>query len=485
MTINFRARVIEGNGRGTGAIHFPDEKKELLNDGMLLRMFVYEKQQHFYAPVLNIRRRKGIYIPKRIALGLPRSVLRWKAKSPDGFYAPIAKDGTVYIPRNVVAKYNLKKNDIVKIVLIEQNNKSQVFYKKIYSLQRPGRSNENIIRVSPKFCRADILFRLEKLPIKPPKSSLLRTHLRQGMNYAFTKNGFLVLFQGNKVPVIVNPCVSWEKLARYLGAYFSDGTKKGNSWAITASTFLQARWYLRMHKELIKDAKPELVLVYTNHNADGAEITLLRKKWETELGQKVNSIRVLQAKGANGSKWNKYGSLVIREPRQILLDVYSRLLDGLIQQIYRRKDKKLGWEFLHGVLEGDGCVPATRRGHLSISTNDIEYNVIQQVLFTIGLKFKVISGKGHGRSIRIGALDLLRNFPFIIPHIFNYYPKRRATFFKRLNTVGAVKFLLNEHRPASWVKLWLRKNGFVNKNYKLTDKGKRLRKDLETGIINI
>jgi hypothetical protein len=50
----------------------------------------------------------------------------------------------------------------------------------------------------------------------------------------------------------VNTNLKLSDLAFYLGAYFADGTRKGNSWAICASTFEQAKYYLKMHNFWLK-----------------------------------------------------------------------------------------------------------------------------------------------------------------------------------------------------------------------------------------
>ena len=60
-------------------------------------------------------------------------------------------------------------------------------------------------------------------------------------------------------------------LTFYLGAYFADGTRKGNSWGICASIFEQAKYYLKMHKFLIKDSKPEFTISYTDINKNNYE----------------------------------------------------------------------------------------------------------------------------------------------------------------------------------------------------------------------
>ena len=44
--------------------------------------------------------------------------------------------------------------------------------------------------------------------------------------------------------------------------------------------------------------------------------------------------------------------------------------------------------------------------------------------------------------------------------------------------VGAVQFLAGDHKSPAWIKAWLRNNGFVNKNYKITRNGLNLSNNL-------
>ena len=44
--------------------------------------------------------------------------------------------------------------------------------------------------------------------------------------------------------------------------------------------------------------------------------------------------------------------------------------------------------------------------------------------------------------------------------------------------MGATKFLIGDHKPASWVKVWLRDNELCDNIYNITPKGIKLGQEL-------
>lgn len=296
-------------------------------------------------------------------------------------------------------------------------------------------------------------------------------------HYAFIDDSSAIIFRGNKMPVIVDTKINLVDFASYLGAYFADGTKKGNSWAICISTFKQAKYYLKMHNLLVKDSKPEFTISYTNvYNINENQLKRrLAKIWGKEIGIKVDKFRIREPSGKLISKWNKYGTLVVREHRQILLDIYNTLLDSLLREILSKKDKKLALDFLCGVMEGDGSASSQQPGCVTIWTNKEDVSVLENILKVLEIKYNVGKKGKNGYFLNIGALEILRNLHFLKDKIFALYLKRRKILFERLKTVGATKFLVGNHEPTNWVKAWLRKNGFTDKNYKIIRKGAELR----------
>ena len=177
---------------------------------------------------------------------------------------------------------------------------------------------------------------------------------------------------------------------------------------------------------------------------------------------------------------------MIKENRQVLLELYNALIASLLEEIKHTNNIELAIDFFCGVLEGDGSVPSKTHGHITIATNKHEYKAIEDVIKVTGIKSKTTFDSPNRVSIRIGSLEILRNFDHLKDKIFAFYPKRKRMLFERLQTVGAVKFLMEQnHEPTGWVKAWLKKNGFVDNNYELTKKGLKLRKDLKTCIKSV
>jgi len=401
----------------------------------------------------------------------------------DGFYAPVAFDGRMYIPEDVIKNRSLYKNDIVSIKAIENNKIIHKEYTKIYLYTRLKRKKKEFIcYLNKNLYGKNLVFQIEKLPTIPQnrKISPLIAQLFRGMHYAFIDKDSAIIFQGNKVPAIINSSFKLSDFVTYLGAYFADGTRKGNYWAICASTFEQARYYLKMHNLLIKDSKPEFIISYTNiYNINENDLKRnLAEIWYKEAGVNVDKFRIRSSTGKLISKWNKYGTFIMREPRQILIDVYGTLLKLLIKEILFKKDEKLAIDFLCGVMEGDGCAPAAKRGHVMIFTNKNDVHTLENILKVAEIRFKVVRDSETKYALRIGALEILRNFRHLKDKIFSLYSKRKRIFFERLNEIKTVKFLIENHEPASGVKAWLRDNDFCDKNYKITDKGLKLGKEL-------
>jgi hypothetical protein len=88
--------------------------------------------------------------------------------------------------------------------------------------------------------------------------------------------------------------------------------------------------------------------------------------------------------------------------------------------------------------------------------------------------------------MRLNALELLSKLELIWNKIFVYYPERREKFIERFSKIGAVRFIIGEQNYcASWVKAWLKNNGILNKEYKLTAKGLKVKNCLSRMIKSV
>jgi len=485
MKIKFVSHIKKGNKSGTGVFYIPKNKIDLfgLGDWVNVRL---SKNVSFFSKIIFYSHRLGIYVPKNLVKThkLINKEVEIQMKKIKGFYAPVASDGRVYLPCDIVKTESLHQNDIISIKAIENNKVIQEKYVKIYMTTRPKRRQREFICYLDKVLyNKTLLFQIKKLSSVPRNGKInpVIAKLLQDIYYAFIDKDSVIIFKGNKVPAIIDTNLKYSDLAFYLGAYFADGTKKGNSWAICASAFEQARYYLKIHNFLIKDSKPEFTISYTNiYNIEENKLKKdLAEIWQKEVGIKINKFRIRKPSGKSISKWNKYGTLVIREHRQILLDFYNVLLKSSINEILSKEDKKLALDFICGVMEGDGCASATERGHITIFTNKEDICILENILKRTYMKFKATK-KENKYSLRIGALEILRNFHLLKEKIFILYPKRKKALFERLKTVGAIKFLIGNHGSTNWVKSWLRNNGFVDKNYEITKNGL----DLSNNLLN-
>jgi len=453
MKLKFVSQIRKGNNQGTGFIAFPEGKTNLFNLNDWVKVEVLKNQ--FFGKIIFYSGRLGVYIPKHIVREnrLANKEAEIHVEKVDGFHAKIYPDGRIHIPQNIIRKLNLKQNEIVLIKGIKDNKVIREKYSKLHLAIRAQRNEKEYTCVFDKsFYGKELTFKIEKLPteIEKIKPSPAILNVLNRVHYAFIGKNLAIIFKGNKSPAIINVNVNFSDIAFYMGAYFADGTKKGNSWAICASTFEQAKYYLKMHNFLIKDSNPEFIISYTNiHNIEDNKIkTNLPKIWQKEVGIKVSKFRIRKPIGKSNLKWNEYGTLVIREHRQILLDIYNGLLNLLIKEILTKKDKNLAIDFICGVMEGDGCVPAKKRGHILIWSNKNDIHILENILRIAIIKFKRIKERGNKYALRIGALEIFKNFSYLSDKIFILYPKRRKNLFERLKTVETIKFLIENYHPA-------------------------------------
>jgi len=490
MKIKFDSRIKKGNKTGTGFFYIPRDESSSFRVGTRIEVKLPERV-HFFAKIVKYGARTGVYIPAYLMRKnrLLNRDTRIQIEEIDGFYSKIYPDGRIYIPQDVIKDQNFKQNDVVLIKGIKDNKVVKESYSKIHVTIRKERKRlEYTCVFDKKFYGKNLIFKIEN---KTPKDwkprfniNVINTPLEK-MHYGFIDRNSSVAFYGIKVPVIINTKLRYSDIAFYLGAYFSDGTKIGNSWAICASTFKQAKYYWEIHNLLVKDSKPEFTISYTNiYNIDYDEvIERLTNEWADKTGIKIQKFRIRRTTGTIITKWNKHGTLIIREHRQILLDFYNSLLKSLIREILSKKNKKLALDFICGVLEGDGCAPATKFGHVMISTNKNEIHILKDILKVARIKFRASKDTENKCFLIIGSLEILRNFHLLKDKIFELYPKRRKNFFERFKTVGAVKFLGGNHRSANWVKAWLCNNGFADRNYKITKKGLKTNYYIQNYII--
>ncbi len=480
MKIQFISKIRIANKSGTGFLKLPVENSNLFKIGDHVEVFL--DQQKFPASVIkwgNV----GIYVPREIAKDLLEKKINAEVKIIQENYAKVGYDGRIYIPLYLAKNLSLKDKDIIYVKIFQDNGFREKYSQ--LNVRKRGRKIEYMCMAGKDLAKKRIRFTIERKhsDFTQSKKFIDLSNFLNKTNFAITQDNKLIVFS-RKLPIIINPEIKLSGIALYLGAYYSDGTKKGNNWAICASTFEQARFYLKTHRSLIKNSIIELIISYTNtkNESQNKVVNNLKIAWIKNFGSYPYKFRIRKPSGTIFTKCTKYGTLTMREHRIGLLDFYNYLVENLIEEIRKNNNKSLAIDFLCGILEGDGSVPAKKRGHIEIATNSKEYRSLANVLEVLEIKHRIIKYGENKYAIRIGALEILRNFDHLKDKIFIYYPKRRRMLFERLQTVGAVKFLIVDHEPSSWVKSWLKENGFVDNNYKLTPKGRKLKRDLRKCI---
>lgn len=73
----------------------------------------------------------------------------------------------------------------------------------------------------------------------------------------------MIIFMGIHKPIITPITIQLIEFVHYFGCYYADGTKKGHSWRINASTKEQAEYYLDCYNKLILNQDLKFELTYT------------------------------------------------------------------------------------------------------------------------------------------------------------------------------------------------------------------------------
>lgn len=489
MEIDFDSIIQAGNNKGVGFLKISKDKRDLFDINQQVECFLNfdSVDASFFARIKEYSHSKGVYVPKKICKS--KNLLGRKVtvnlKKLNGFHARVGPEGRVYIPLEIAHKLNLKKNDIVRVLV---NVNSEVVEK--YSLirfRKRKKSSEFFLLLEPKRNGQSVILKIDKL-----QSSIGRvanknmSKLLDGLYFANINKNRLILFGANKVPMFLKRNLKLEDLAYYLGCYFADGTKKGNSWGICASTLEQGKFYLDTHKSLTFEPALDFTLSFTKTKNKKINEESLVNKWGDYLKISPIKKRFRFAIGANLGKTNDSGTLIMREHKALLLIIYNRLLELLINEIEEGKNKSLAMDFICGVLEGDGSASARKRGHIIITTNKKELKILDKIFRCSNIKYKILEDKGKNRgTIRIGALEILKNFDELKDKLFIYYPKRRQRLFERLTQMGCVKYILGkQEKSPGWVKAELKKQGLLNNKYEPTKKGKEIAAYLQSVTVH-
>jgi len=480
--LNFKSTVTKGNNKGTGFIRFPIDVRDKISIGDQYKVTI-NSNISYYPKIRNLKG-KGVFVPAHINTKeqLYKQKVNVKLKKEKGFHTKIRSDGGVYIPNS----YDVKHKDII-LLKTEINGKEIKRYSKVRARDK-YKTKELLAAFDPKSANKEAIIQIKSNfnKTKFRKSNQIFNELLKGFDFAEVEKEKIVIFYGNRVSIIIKNNFKLKNLAYYLGCYFSDGIKKGNSWGISASTFEQANYFIKKHKEIIFDLKVNNSLTYTTNNKNlDKEKKRLIKDWfkNTELIIKDKNVRMLKTQTKYAPNRNEYGSALIKENRQLTQIFYNRLLALLFKTILKSSDKELATNFICGTMEGDGCLNSKKRGHIMISSNDKEIKILKRICDKSHFKSSSIrKWRGHKNraDLFIGSLEIITNISLIKDKLFKYYPKRRSILKKRLAKTGCVKFLLGKNKKTSnYLIGHLKKHNIIDSNIKLTSFGKQIKKDLK------
>lgn len=480
MITKFKSKIVKGNNNGAGFFKIPKEKikmfeaqkqyrLELSAENSALNYFAVPRKNGFYVPTVFTKEHN--LVNKKIDVTIQKS---------DGFFTTIGSDGQVYIPSYLGQKLQLQHRQII-LMTVSIGNKRINKYVVINLRTHEHKKNEYMTIFSRLHAKASGVFKIETVEKNYENLSPTIDAALRDFNHAPITMEKSVVFLGRRAPIQVQHNVKLIDIAHYLGAYFADGTKKGNSWAIAASTIEQAKYYIEKHQKLIEDSNFHSTITITRYKNDDKDKSKIAKFWSHHLNLNIlsNSVRLIKTGTKNAANRNPHGTLILKEHRQLTLLYYNRLLQKLLKEIEFTQNKDLAWRFLHGVLEGDGYPTAASRPGIAITTNLKEIEILKSVFSILEIKHEGYTQKGNKAVLRIGVLDVLDNLLHIKNELFKYYPKRMKKAIERFLQAGTIRFILGRQQSTSgWIKKHLKDSGIVNEKYKLTKKGRQLKNDL-------
>jgi hypothetical protein len=481
MNISFKAKIIIINKKGTGLIRIPKDDRILFMQGEQVKITINAESKKVYLFSKIISKSIGVYIPKSLMNKWIIGEHEVNLEKSNDLFVNIGSDGRIYLPISIGEKMNLEDGGIIKIRILFENKPHTLFCK--LSIRIKPKTKEYMILLPNIFYKKDgIITQIRKFK----KNSIKNTHnldfisILKDINFAEVSKNDIILYLGNRVPIIINKNISLESISHYLGCFFADGTKRGNDWGICASTFEQGNYFKRMHNLVISDNKIIFSLTATLDNSGQDNIDKFIELWERYCKVHIKSKQVIFSDSKGFTNRNKYGTLIFKEHRQLTQLYYNRLVLYLLDRIKIDKNAILAKEFVCGVMEGDGCLNAKNRGHIQITSNDKEVKILEEFLSYTGLDFhkhkEISTGKVY---INVGGLSIIEDIVFFEKILFRYYPKRRKILSERLCNTPAANYLMSKQpKISSWILKRFRDKGILDKNNQLTDKGKRIKSTL-------
>lgn len=483
--INFENKVCKGNSRGTvGWITIPHNLMNRINLKNRYEIKFGSLDNNSYSIIStpkNQNRSWGFYLPEHLCIPnnlIGKKILISITETPC-FSAKISEERAVIIPNGVVNEYKIQNNGLYEIEYEINGIKSRNYYQ-INETERSNRTNEFkfVIRdeiPSSTYAKFQIIRKLSKpLTLDSNEINIPIGSIFSDANCGMIDENSIIIFDGKKKPIICTPNIPIEKIIHYIGCYYADGSKTG-SWSISASTPEQALYYKNSLSNIVKNLELSYELSYTKSindlRSNSQLIEELTKFWFDRCGILINEnrIRILHTSSDFSNKRNEFGSLRIRDQKGLVLDLHHKLMSKIGDELNHSNNKNLIWQFLFGVLEGDGFVSGGKsRFGVGFSCNIHNKNEIINYLNKLNIHThyddsKVTNNISNGFQVYFSLKEVILNLKIISQNIFIYYPKRRKLFIERLLNQPIIKYLRNNagKKPA-FISLLEKENYDVN-----------------------
>ena len=477
----WEGRIVKGNSRGAGYLTLPLELRDSVEPGCFYDLSLIDSnlETHVLTAKLSATKKGwGFYIPQALCIehSLVGETVQCYIYHMDHFPVKLSADKIIRLPNSIVEEYEIKEHDLFEVEVITDKG----IFGEVVLITRVDRSNRSdndeyrlTLRLSdaPRSSEARIklLKRVEKLPSNSEEEEnyemfYLPKLFPEGIMGKVHENE-MIIFLGNHVPIFAPIRINLLEFIHYFGCYYADGTKKGWAWRISASTPEQAVYYIDIYNKLVIGNQLVFELTYSKKPSDKRKQAQIKKDlvkyWKEEADVEIEEkrIRLRETKHDNVRKWNKCGSLGIKDNRNLVMEIHLRVMDAITNYLNNEcmNDKDL-WDFLFGILEGDGSVSGgvNRIGVGFAFHNDDK--IIRELLDRLKLKYSVDTsrvkrGEGFGVYASIWLFEILSNLRILSQNLFKYYPKRRNLFIERLQKQKTVKLILENKEPGLFLSL--------------------------------
>ena len=471
--IIFGPQVTKGNSKGTGWITVPMRLRDTLKIGDWYELALVTQEQHLLSLHLRLVKNKsiwGFYLPQALCLEKQLIGKQVNVELKHTEYVPVtfSEITRVRIPNIIAERYNIQKDELYNIAIKTDQQEFQEIVI-INTIDRHTRNSADeqyfIIRMhelqGSTSGSMKIISKIEKMSLQESvtmKETIYIPNLFPEAVIGKIDSNKMIIFSGNHRPIITPINVNVVDIVHYFGCYYADGTKIG-SWSINGSTPEQVQYYMKVFSKLIINSDLDFRLVYTTSNfLDNANnIKLyLQNKWQELANININLNNIYfhestfnnKIKAHPPTKHNSLGSVRLIDNRSLVLELHKKVLDGIEAFLLNSKDVKLSWQFLFGILEGDGSVGGGKsRCRITFTCRDTD-RTIPILLTNVGISNLKPNHKSESSPNTVdysfGLISILQNIDTIQNHLFKFYPKRRKLFLQKLFRLPSIQFILGE-----------------------------------------